>query len=335
MSRYPEIDIRKIKTVSIRMRKSKIRKEEAAGCVKPGSSFAEFWESLPSILAGKDLKDLAARIVAAANRGKPVLLLAGAHVIKVGLSPVIIRLMEEGVLKGISLNGAGAIHDAELAYFGHTSEDVAEALREGRFGMVKETADILNHTVADARRERLGFGEALGRRILADGPPNAQLSILAQAYRLYIPVTVHVALGTDIVHQHPSADGAAIGDASLKDFRIFTELVSGLHNGGVVLLFGSAVILPEVFLKALTVARNIHKRVNRFTTANFDMIRQYRPGVNVVERPTRDGGVGYHFTGHHEIMLPLLAAAVLEALAGRRPSRSPSGRGRRHGTPPE
>jgi hypothetical protein len=325
MSRYPEIDIRKVKTVSIRTRKSKIRMEEAAGRVKPGSSFAEFWESLPAILAGKDLKDLAAGIAGAVKRGKPVLLLAGAHVIKVGLSPVVIQLMEAGVLKGIALNGAGAIHDVELAYFGHTSENVGEAIRNGRFGMARETADILNHTVAEARRERLGFGESLGRRILGDGPPNAHLSILAQAYRLNIPVTVHAALGTDIVHQHPSADGAAIGEASLRDFRIFTSLVSGLHDGGVVLLFGSAVILPEVFLKALTVARNVRKRVSRFTTANFDMIRQYRPGANVVERPTRDGGVGYHFTGHHEIMLPLLATAVLEAVGGWKPPRSPSG----------
>ncbi len=327
MSRYREIDLSRIKTVSIRSRKSKMRKEEAAGCVGPGATFADFWESLPSILAAGDLKDLAAGIASAVKNRKPVLLLAGAHVIKVGLSPVIVRLMEEGVLKGVALNGAGAIHDAELAYFGHTSEDVSTAIRDGRFGMAKETADLLNLTVRQGCREGLGFGEAMGRRILADNPPNVRMSLLAQAYRLNIPVTVHAAPGTDVVHQHPSADGASIGEASLRDFRIFAELVSRLHNGGVVLLFGSAVILPEVFLKALTVARNIHKRVDRFTTASFDMIRQYRQAVNVVERPTRDGGVGYQFTGHHEIMFPLLAAAVLETLAGGGVSRSPSGSG--------
>jgi hypothetical protein len=326
MSRYREIDLSRIKTVSVQRRKSKMRKEEAARCVEPGASFADFWKSLPSILAAGDLKDLAMRITAAVKGRKPVLLLAGAHVIKVGLSPLIVRLMEEGVLKGVALNGAGAIHDAELSYFGHTSEDVSASLRDGRFGMAKETADLLNLTVREGCRENLGFGEAMGRRILADNPPNVQLSLLAQAYRLNIPVTVHAAPGTDIVHQHPSADGAAIGEASLRDFRIFAELVSQLHNGGVVLLFGSAVILPEVFLKALTVARNLYKKVDHFTTASFDMVRQYRPRVNVVERPTLDGGVGYQFTGHHEILFPLLTAAVLETLAKGGISGSGSGR---------
>jgi hypothetical protein len=335
MSRYREIDLKKVKTVSILRRKSKMRREQVAGCIGPGASFSDFWKSLPSILASGDLKDLAVRTAGAVRKGKPVLLLAGAHVIKVGLSPVIIRLMERGVLGGVALNGAGAIHDAELSYFGHTSEDVTAALSGGRFGMARETADLLNLTVRDGCRERLGFGEALGRRILSDSPPNAGLSILAQAYRLNVPVTVHAALGTDIVHQHPSADGAAIGEASLRDFRIFAELVSGLHRGGVVLLFGSAVILPEVFLKALTVARNVHGRVDHFTTASFDMIRQYRPRMNVVERPTREGGVGYQFTGHHEILFPLLAAALLEALAAdgspgspsvSRPARKPPGK---------
>jgi hypothetical protein len=327
MSRYREIDLGKVKTVSILKRQSKVRREEVAGCVEPGASFSDFWKSLPSILASGDLKDLAVGISGAVKRGKPVLLLAGAHVIKVGLSPLIIRLMERGVLSGIALNGAGAIHDAELSYFGHTSEDVTAALRDGRFGMARETADILNQTVREGCRERLGFGEALGRRILSDGPPNARLSILAQAYRLNVPVTVHAALGTDIVHQHPSADGAAIGEASLRDFRIFAGLVSGLHRGGVVLLFGSAVILPEVFLKALTVARNVHKRVDHFTTASFDMISHYRPRMNVVLRPNQEGGVGYQFTGHHEILFPLLAAAVLETLAADGPSGSRSGSG--------
>jgi hypothetical protein len=318
MSKYSEIDIQKVKTFSIRKRKSKVRNEAFAGVTAPGASFISFWDSLPSILAGKDLKELTGRIADAAEAKKPVLFLAGAHVVKVGLGPLVIRLMEKGVLSGIALNGAGAIHDTELAYFGRTSEDVADAIRDGRFGMAWETADLLNGAVRDGRKESLGFGEALGKRILSDGPPHLGLSVIGQAYRLGVPVTVHVALGTDVVHQHPSADGAAIGELSLRDFRIFADQVSRLDNGGVVLLFGSAVILPEVFLKALTVARNVRRRVNRFTTANFDMIRQYRSFVNVVERPTLKGGKGYHFTGHHEILFPLLAAAVLETLDARK-----------------
>jgi hypothetical protein len=318
MSKYTEIDIQRIKTFSIRKRKSKVLKEAFAGLMEPGASFKSFWDSLPSILAGKDLKELAGRIADAVHANKPILFMAGAHVVKVGLSPVIIQLMEKGMLSCIALNGAGAIHDAELAYFGQTSEEVADAIQNGRFGMAKETADLLNNAIQKGRKEALGLGEALGKQILSDDAPNVRLSLLAQAYRLDIPVTVHVALGTDVVHQHPSADGAAIGELSLRDFRIFADQVSRLNNGGVVLLFGSAVILPEVFLKALTVARNIRKRVGRFTTANFDMIRHYRPSVNVVERPTLNDGKGYHFTGHHEILLPLLAAAVLEIVDARK-----------------
>jgi hypothetical protein len=314
MSRYREIDLRKVKTVSIRSRKSKVHSGAIARSPEPGASFARFLEGLPPILAGRDLKDLVGRIARAVSRKKPVLLLAGAHVIKVGLSPVVIRLMERGILSGVALNGAGAIHDAELAYFGSTSEEVSETVRDGMFGMARETADLVNGAVREGAEQGLGFGEAVGRRILHDAPANAGLSLLAQAVRLGAPATVHVAIGTDIVHQHPSADGAAIGETSFRDFRIFAERVSSLDNGGVVLLFGSAVVLPEVFLKALTVARNIRGRVDRFCTASFDMIRHYRPAVNVVERPTQKGGRGFTFVGHHEIMLPLLAAAVLEAV---------------------
>ncbi len=316
MSKYKEIDIEKVKTISIKDRESKVSVEQVARPVISGSKLQTFFKSLPQVLAARDFGELVSRIVLAVHSGKPVLLMMGAHVIKVGLSPIIIDLMEKGVISGIALNGAGVIHDTELTYFGKTSEDVGTFLKDGRFGMAKETADIINHTVIEGREQGLGFGEAIGKQAVEDKPPHFNLSILGQAYRLGIPVTVHVALGTDIVHQHPSADGGAIGELSLRDFRIWTHLVSQIGNGGVILLFGSSVILPEVFLKALTVARNIVGEVTDFTTANFDMIRHYRPSVNVVRRPTEKEGRGYTFIGHHEIMIPLLAAAIKDGLVG-------------------
>jgi len=320
MSRYREIDIRKVKTTSIKNRKSKVEVEQLAKPVVQGSRFHVFWESLPSVLASRDLGELVSRIVRAIHSEKPVLVMMGAHVIKVGLSPVIVDLLEKGAIQGVALNGAGVVHDVELAYFGKTSENVAAFLKDGTFGMAEETAEIVNGALRKSRGEGLGFGEALGRRIGEDKPRYFNLSILGQAHRLGIPVTVHVALGTDVVHQHASADGAAIGEMSLRDFRIWIHLVSRIGNGGVVLLFGSSVVLPEVFLKALTVARNVKGDVKNFTTASFDMIRHYRPQVNVVERPTQDGGKGYTFIGHHEIMIPLLAVALKEALAEKSPS---------------
>ena len=316
MSRYKEIEIEKIKTTSIKDRESKVSIEQVARPVIAGSKLQTFFKCLPQVLAAHDFGELVSRIVRAVHSGKPVLFMMGAHVIKVGLSPIIIDLMEKGVISGIALNGAGVIHDTELTYFGKTSEDVGVFLKDGRFGMAKETADIINQTVVKGREEGLGFGEAIGKQTVEDKPPHFNLSVLGQAYRLGVPVTVHVAIGTDIVHQHPSADGGAIGELSLRDFRILAHLVSQIGNGGVVLLFGSSVILPEVFLKALTVARNIVGEVNNFTTANFDMIRHYRPMVNVVERPTEGQGKGYAFVGHHEIMMPLLAAAIKEGLVG-------------------
>jgi len=314
MSRYPEIDLSKIKTLSVQDRKSKTHVAENGSPFTPGGSFRGFWDSLPRILASGELRDLTDRIADAVRKGKPVLFLMGAHVVKVGLSPVVVDLLERRILQAVAMNGAGAIHDIEMAYFGGTSEDVAEALRDGAFGMVRETADRVNRTVQEGAAAGLGFGEALGKRIAGEKPPFHPCSILGAAYRLGIPATVHVALGTDIVHQHPTADGASIGEASLRDFRILCAAVSGIGDGGVVLLFGSSVVLPEVFLKALTVARNVNGPIGRFTTANFDMIRHYRPRVNVVERPTQPGGRGMNFIGHHEILLPLLAAGVKEAL---------------------
>lgn len=238
----------------------------------------------------------------------------GAHVIKVGLGPVIIDLMERGVIHALALNGAGIIHDFELAFAGQTSEDVAAALGDGSFGMARETCGFLGEAIHDGAREGLGLGQAVGRRILADRLPHADKSLLAAGARLGIPVTVHVAIGTDIIHMHPQFDPAAAGETSHRDFRTFTGVVATLAHG-VYLNVGSAVILPEIFLKALTLARNLGHHVAPLTTVNLDFIRQYRPMTNVVQRPTLEGGRGIGLVGHHEILLPLIAAGVIERLA--------------------
>ncbi|MBN2031475.1 hypothetical protein JW824_14675 [bacterium] len=316
MTQYKEIDIQKVKTISILDRKSKLDIKDLAKPVSAGKSFRAFWDSLPSVLESRNLDKLVQEIVKAIRHEKPVLMMMGAHVIKVGLSPIVVDFINNHYFRGIAMNGAGAIHDVELAYFGKTSEDVGETIRNGKFGMARETAEILNGTIRDARQNDLGFGEALGKRIVSDKPVHYPSSILGQAYQQGIPVTVHVAVGTDIVHQHSSADGSAIGEASLRDFRIWTHLISQINGGGVVLLFGSTVLLPEVFLKALTVARNIHGDIKDFTTASFDMIRHYRPEENLIKRPVQEGGQGYTLVGHHEIMMPLLFAAIKEKLAG-------------------
>jgi hypothetical protein len=310
MSRYPEIDVKKVRLYSIADRQSKVQKDFLGHPVSPEAICRDFWDSLPKILAAQDLKALVQAIVQARRAGKPVILMMGAHIIKVGLAPILIDLMERGVITTLTMNGAGVIHDAEMALFGLTSEDVAATLADGSFGMAKETGDFINGTVRKAAKEELGLGEALGKALVEQQAPNLDVSLLGQAYRLQIPVTVHVAVGTDIVHQHPSADGAAMGEASLRDFRILARQVADLGEGGVVLNAGSAVVLPEVFLKALTVARNLGHCCKDFTTANFDMIQHYRPRVNVVQRPTLSGGHGYSFTGHHEIMIPLLAMGI-------------------------
>lgn len=310
MSKYKRIDIQRVRSISVQSRPSKVHPSHMAKPVRADADFRTFWESLPDVLKAADLRALIDDIDRAAKNKKPVLIMMGAHLIKTGLSPVLIDLMQSGVIHGIAMNGAGAIHDVELAYFGKTSEDVAAALKTGEFGMAQETADLLNQTVKQCHEGTLGFGEVLGRRISKEAPVYAEYSLLGQAYRMSIPVTVHVAIGTDIVHQHPNASGADIGEASLRDFHLFCHLVSQIGHGGVVLHFGSAVILPEVFLKALTVARNIQGPIEHFVTANFDMIQHYRPRMNVVDRPTRDQGKGYQFTGHHEIMIPLLAAGI-------------------------
>ena len=314
-SKFTKCDLSEVKIYSIANRKSKIDETQLAKPYKAGGHFTDFLQKLPHILKAADFYELVDHILTARKKQKPVIVLMGAHVIKVGLSPIVIDLMEQGIITTIAMNGAGAIHDTELAYWGKTSEDVAQGLEDGSFGMARETGDVLNNTVSAAQSTEMGFGEALGKRIEEDKPPHKSLSIFAAGYRLALPVTVHVAIGTDIVHQQPSVDGAAIGELTMRDFQVFTEQVKMLKNGGVVLHIGSNVILPEVFLKALTVARNVAPPVNNFFTANFDMYTHYRPRMNVVERPTQTGGKGYNFIGHHEIMIPLLAAAVKERIS--------------------
>jgi hypothetical protein len=252
-------------------------------------------------------------VVRSAASHKVIILAMGAHAIKVGLNPIILDLLNRGVISGLAMNGAGIIHDAELAMVGHTSEDVDREIGTGRFGMAEETGRFLNEAISEGARQGLGLGKSIGAMLIREDFPYNRISLLAQAYLKDVPVTVHVAIGTDIIHLHPSADGASIGKSSHEDFRIFSRLVSML-GGGVYINLGSAVIMPEVFLKAVTLVRNLGYRVTDFTTVNMDFIRHYRPVTNVVNRPTMEGGRGYHLVGHHEIMFPLLAAAVVEAL---------------------
>ncbi|WP_028318851.1 hypothetical protein [Desulfobulbus elongatus] len=314
MANYPApLDFSGLHTYSVHGRHSKVSVDDFASPVQPGMTVRQLLAALPAQLAGADFPDLVQRIAAARRQGRPVILGMGAHVIKVGLNPILIDLMRRGILTAIALNGAGIIHDAEIAMVGRTSEEVADVLGAGAFGAAKETGEVLNGAIVDGARRGIGIGHAVGETLLANRFPHNDQSLLAMAAQLKIPITVHVAMGTDIIHIHPSADGGAIGQAGHHDFRVFCRLVSELE-GGVYLNVGSAVLLPEVFLKALTVVRNLGHQVKCFTTANFDFIRHYRPATNVVHRPTLEGGKGFHFTGHHELMLPLLAAALVDEI---------------------
>ncbi len=308
------LDFSGLHTYSLHGRHSKVTIDDFARPPRPGMSVRDLLAGLPGQLAGRDLPELVRRIVGSCRAGRPVLLGMGAHVIKVGLNPVLIELMKRGVISAIALNGAGIIHDTEIAMVGRTSEEVADVLGSGAFGAARETGEVLNTAIKRGAGKNIGLGRAVGEALLEQGFPHNDQSLLAQAAKMDIPVTVHVAIGTDIIHIHPGADGAAIGQTSHYDFRVFCALVAGLE-GGVYLNVGSAVLLPEVFLKALTVARNLGYEVRHLTTANFDFIRQYRPLTNVVHRPTLEGGCGFNFTGHHELMIPLLAAAILDGLA--------------------
>lgn len=310
--RRPVLDSpRGLKTYPLRSRPSKVESGIFARPVGPGATVAELVDSLPGILAGADFKACLAALAAARARRRSILLGLGAHVIKVGLAPVILDLVRNGWVQGIALNGAGIIHDYEIAACGRTSEEVGDQIRTGRFGMARETAEFLNGAIKAGARRGLGLGEAVGAALARSALPFRELSLLAGATEAGVPVTVHVAVGTDIIHFHPSADGAAIGRTSLRDFFRFCSLLEGLTGGGVYVNIGSAVVLPEVFLKAVAFARNKGLRLDDFSTAVFDFNRHYRPDQNVVRRPLLGGsGRGYYFMGHHEIMIPLVAAAL-------------------------
>ena len=315
MPDYPvePLDLAGLKTYPLKSRKSKVGVDELAAVPKPGGSFKDFCESLPHVLAAQDLRELVERVKRARSTERALLWGMGAHVIKVGLSPLIIHLMHEGFVNGLVLNGAGIIHDFEMALVGQTSEEVEEGLGSGNFGMAEETGHLLNRAIAEGVEKGAGIGEAVGAFLDARKPQFMKKSLLWTGYQLSIPVTVHVAMGTDIIHMHPQASGGAIGEGSHRDFRLLAAMVAKLHGGGVYLNLGSAVILPEVFLKAVSVVRNLGHPLSDFSTANFDFIRHYRPRKNVVERPVSGSGRGFDFVGHHEILIPLLAAALHES----------------------
>jgi len=313
MKEYKPLDFTDLKTYSIHDRYSKVTVDNFAKPVKAGATVGELLDSLPEQLLGVDFPELVDRLVLCHRQGRPILLGVGAHVIKVGLNPLIIDLMERSIITGLALNGAGIVHDTEIAMAGRTSEEVEQVLGAGAFGAAKETGETINAAIKKGADENKGLGQAVGEYLLAENFPHNNVSLLASARRLGIPVTVHVAIGTDIIHIHPSACGASIGKTTYQDFKLFCSMVADLE-GGAYLNMGSAVLLPEVFLKALTVVRNLGHRVNDFTTANFDFIRHYRTMTNVVNRPTAGGGKGYNIIGHHELMIPLLIASLLDRL---------------------
>ena len=299
-----------LETYPIRSRESKVQIENFARVFSPEEPFSRFIESLPDILAGKDFKGFLELMGRAKKRQKAIIFALGAHVMKVGLNPVIIKMMEEGWITALALNGAGIIHDFEISLAGHTSEDVANQIKDGRFGMAEETGNLLNSAINSAREKDMGLGEAVGAFIESSDFPHKGLSILAVAYRLNIPTTVHVAIGTDISHFHPRADGASLGKASMRDFLLFCSVCENLEGGGVFINIGSAVVLPEVFLKAVSCVRNKGVALADFSTAVFDFRHHYRPYENVVKRPLGKKGRGFYFIGHHEIMIPILASSL-------------------------
>jgi hypothetical protein len=313
---YEEADLGRVRTVPVATRRNKVEPSLLAAPPGGDRSFKAFLDSLPDVLAARDLRAVTSAVARASRDRRGVVLLLGGHVIKVGLGPLIGAWLRRGIVTHLALNGAAAIHDYELTAFGGTSEDVESGLGDGTFGMAEETGAEMNAAIAEAARGGAGMGEGLARTLAARTElPGHDCSVLLAALEADVPVTVHAAIGAEITHQHPSADGAALGETSHRDFRRLAGSLPRLDRGGAVLNLGSAVVLPEVFLKALTVARNLHAGVpTHFLAADFDMQRHYRPRVNVVQRPTRAGGEGYLLTGHHELMIPLLVWGVLEEL---------------------
>lgn len=310
---FKPIDLSRVKTYPLSERKSRVSSSDFAKTWQKGSFFKEFLDSLPDVLAGSYIKTVISSIATAFKNKKTVVFAMGAHVIKVGLNPVVIDLMERGIITAVAMNGAGIIHDSELAMAGQTSEDVASSIGNGSFGMVHEINSFLSDAIHKAGQKSSGLGETIGLAMIEGNLPFLDQSILAAGARLGIPVTVHVAFGTDIIHMHPGFDPNAAGAATHIDFRTFASVIATLE-GGIHLNVGSAVILPEVFLKAVTLVRNLGHNLDNFTTVNMDFIRHYRPITNVVNRPTARGGQGFDLTGHHEIMLPLIAAGVIEEI---------------------
>ncbi len=313
MAKITPISLDKVKSYPLKERGSKVKIDDFGQAWNSGGSMSQWLKSLPKILAGNDFREIISSITRAAASDKTIILAMGAHPIKVGLNPIILDLLNRGIISGVAMNGAGIIHDAEVAMVGNTSEDVAAEIGKGSFGMAEETGKFLNAAISEGAKQGMGLGRSIGAMLIREDFPYNHLSLLARAYELDIPVTVHVAIGTDIIHFHPNVDGASIGTASHLDFRIFARLVSTLKEG-VFINLGSAVIMPEVFLKAISLVRNLGHEVKDFTTVNMDFIQHYRPMTNVVHRPTLESGKGYNLVGHHEIMFPLLAAAVIERL---------------------
>lgn len=313
MKKYKPVSLKEVRTYPLGKRKSKVSFHALAISHLRGDTFRDFIRKLPDILAVNDFKSIIRAVVKARHNRRPVILGMGAHPIKVGLSPVIIDLMKKDIITAIATNGACIVHDFELSFVGRTSEDVEEELQKATFGMARETGRYLNRAIKEGMKKEYGIGKSVGELIYKSRFRFKEKSIFATAYELDIPATVHVAIGTDIIHMHPDVDGLAIGEGSLRDFRLLASVVSDLE-GGVYINLGSAVIMPEVFLKALTVARNLGNKVENITTVNMDFIQHYRPRENVLRRPTIKKGSSYALTGHHEIMFPLLAAAIIEAI---------------------
>lgn len=314
MKHHP-IDLSKVATYPIAERRNKVSlARDFAGDIAPGMSVAELLAALPNQLGGESLNAVIDAVVKARENGKPVVVALGGHVIKCGLQPVLRKLIEADVITAVAMNGSATIHDYEISLIGETSEDVGAVLHCGTFGMAEETGRDINAALRAGVADGIGYGEALGRYINANSNPHRQFSLLAVCQEKEIPATVHVAVGTDIIHQHPACDGAILGEATFTDFRLFTSVIATLGGGGVFINIGSAVIMPEVFLKALSIAQNMGYHVDGFTTANFDMTQHYRPLQNVVKRPTAGDSRGLTITGHHEIMVPLLAAGILDRI---------------------